>query len=419
MLINGNGGQTETPHILSVFAVNERSISKKGNKMMISRKHLAAVNILTVCLLLFPGTPSRAVDRLLLVSCLEQGTRTEPCRLYTLNIESSSIAKSLEIPFENRDVEHVDAYPQYRRFVIWTKAQKGKEVESLIVNVDHLESVERISFPMCDGSLRGYLQDTVSSGPLVIAEYRSAQSEKSKLHSASLNRDAKSKEEPSFIEAADFVMPGVAGPRGHTSFSIPLEYKKDERRFVQNGTSHIKVDLSVDARTVATVAQQPVRSSPMLVCADQKAIVVRWNVPLEENLGVRFYVFKKNTDSWRLFTAKKDNSRLQMFPEWLAIQEEYARGSTSRKTGEFAFYNRDENTSFTWQATSDDTLAQEAEVLAVWEKNFVYRLDTKLYEAEIVNGTVTNQRLIFDGANMREDQINPIRYVHWVFRLPK
>jgi len=194
------------------------------------------------------------------------------------------------------------------------------------------------------------------------------------------------------------------------------------------------LEFPVDKETAELIEKQSSQLvSPRLVCNDRRAAVIIWGVPLENHIEARRYLFEKSTDSWKLLMAKGDASKVQMFQNWIVVQEKHARGGTNRMTGEFALYGRDDGTSFAWRATADETLAQETEILGMWEKDFVYRVGVNLYGAEISGGKVVNEKMILDGRPLNQERYryqdgrppelatvyNPINYVHWVFRMPE
>jgi hypothetical protein len=390
-------------------------------------KPLIALGALVSSLVLFPIAVLGTDGHLLLVSSLEQSpSSTNACRFYSLDLKSSSIKTVGEIPFNKEqglEVARIDAYPNLRKLVIWVQNSASSKVEGNVVNVDQLTDIQHIAFPKLAGIPRCYYLDDATSKPVAAVEIRSAEPVKRKLYSASRGaRDGLMiQQEESIVDGQNVLLPGDTSSRLPVFTSIPLRYDRTGRRFIQDSTTQVRLEFSVDEKTAVLIEKEPSQPvSPRLLCNDRLAAVIIWGVPLENHVEARRYLFEKSTRSWKLLTAREDASKVQMFQNWISIQEECARGGgVFRMTGEFTFYSRDEDTSFTWRATSDDTLAQETEILAIWQKDLVYRIDTKLYQADIAKDAVTNERLIFDGKDVYKDRINLIHEVHWVFRLPE
>jgi hypothetical protein len=296
-------------------------------------------------------------------------------------------------------------------------------VEAHILSVDGLDETDHITFPASGISPRCYHFDETTSTPLLAIENWVGAPAERKIYIASrgAGKEIAEKSELSDADGRHILLWGDPSARFAASNSIPLRYDSLARRFVEDNGTHVKLEFPVNEETAARIEGQPSPpADPRLMCNDRRGAVIIWAVHMDNHIAARRYLFDKNTGSWKLLMAKKDASKVQMFQNWIAIQEEYAQGAGAfRMTGEFEFYNRDDATSFTWRATSNDDLAQRAEILAMWEKDFVYRLGTQIYHADIGNGKVANERLIFESKGVYHFQTDPIEQIHWAFRLPE
>jgi hypothetical protein len=169
-------------------------------------------------------------------------------------------------------------------------------------------------------------------------------------------------------------------------------------------------------------------------CVDDRTIIVGSSVQLDESRGVLYLVYDRKSDSWWHFQGKGDGSVVQMFQDWIVVQE-MVRPPTPTEgiiTGEFSFYSRDGKRTFTWMATTDPKLKQGTELLAVWGNEIILRRYSSLFRAEISGEKVVSEKMILDGRPLNDKQYryqdgrppqlvrvyNPINYVHWVLRCP-
>jgi hypothetical protein len=395
---------------------------------------VATLSFLMFWAMLCPLPVSETAEKLLLVSSLEQApSETNACRFYALDPKTRAIQELYKIPFNKADgmaVVRIDAYPELRRLVIWAEKLASHEVEARVIDIDRLAETGQVAFPKSGIAPLCYYVDNPTSGPLLVLQDRAfdpvskrMNAAQDKLYTALLpivDRQVEAPKEVPSVDGRNVLLPGDSDCRLPVFSSVALRYDAPLRRFVQDDTRRIRVEFPVDEKTAALMESQPtLPGTGRLFCNDDRAALISWgHVQPERGTGRCFYLLRRDAGSWKQLIAKGDTSKPQMFQDWIVVQEIFWRGpAVARMTGEFQLYSRDEETSFTWRATSDDRLAQDTEIVAMWEKDFVYRLGTTLYQADIGNGKVSNERLIFDGKDVYQGRINLIQAVHWVFRM--
>jgi hypothetical protein len=388
-------------------------------------KNLLALSLLASWVALVPFASLAGEGHLLLISesHASRSSYKQACFFYSLDLKTSSIAEVQRFQFEEaQPILRVDADPSRRQVLVWVDNPASHTVEAHILSVDGLDETDHITFPASGILPRCYHFDETTSTPLLAVESWSGDPAQRKIHVASRGaaRQIAERRELSDADGRHILLSGDASVRAVASNGIPLSYNATARKLVAGSLARVQLEFPVDEKTAELIEKQPKRPAMGVVCNDSRASLIAWGVPLGQKTGGRFYLFDKEDSSWKLLIAKGDASNAQMFKNWISIQEENWRGGgVFRMTGEFEFYNRDDATSFTWRATSNDDLAQRAEILAMWEKDFVYRLGTQIYHADIGNGKVANERLIFESKGVYHFQIDPIEQIHWAFRLPE
>jgi len=346
----------------------------------------------------------RGADRYLVASCLEQAIRQDPCIIGELDTQRQTFRQVLSIPLAG-GMWRIEGYPELRHLVVWGERGSGKNAYALVLPVDDLGSSRTVELPF-PSIRKGVWLDHPSLGSSLVG-IGLGQEDSPFLYS--LRSKVSVRKNPEDIPWMNAVLLGSAKERAWSGCYFHYTVEKQTGKLIsrKRGMS-FPVEVSLNESS-DELSKAPGNLYAMIWCNDSRQTVISAGVGDWRGKPRSFLVLNRETGKWHKFNSKEDDSSLQMFGEWFAVQEtrNLKPNMAAPPTGEFGFHRRDGNGGFYWRATPD------TEVLAIEGPRLFYRQGCGLMTADIEANRIINERVLFRSEDPKIQKI--LEQVHWLF----
>jgi hypothetical protein len=325
------------------------------------------------------------------------------------------------------NIYRADRFPGTNKVVMWynTILKRDKDIvhtpHFLVINLDNLTTFSAVDIPFPVGNVffEGYFLDGKSLGPSFLAWPLGGKDDKRDPFVYSL-RDRKGAAVPrSEIVWEDVRLLGSSKQR--SGYGAYFSYTPDpntQAPVFRKEYPGARVPL-FDSESARVLQGHRVRVWKLL-CQDERHLVLRGNPPFENGKQVPFFKYSKASNEWRQLVSTTDACIAMMFDDWIVLQEAVSEDKSlpSVRTGDFVFWNRDDDRRVHWKGTPD------TEILNMWGDEFCYRQQGALHLARIEKGQVIYGRVLlrlrremFPRSNVQSAPEEVFQYVHWVYRI--